>query len=125
MWATKRGKEEAACSSGLNQRPAEKLRWGGEWGIWKEEKEEQREETPLKLLTLLRDLSPLRCESHMFGEGGGRFKKGGFSYCHHPFGGGDHTKPLKKTDTAGPVSQSSRVMPRQLYESRGAAFSAM
>lgn len=38
--------------------------------MWKEEKEEQREETPLKLLTLLHDLLPPRCESHMFGEGG-------------------------------------------------------
>lgn len=38
--------------------------------MWKEEKEEQQ--TPLKLLTLLHDLSPPRCESHMFGgEGGG------------------------------------------------------
>lgn len=34
-------------------------------GGWKEEKEEQREETPLKVLTHLRDLSPPRCESHM------------------------------------------------------------
>lgn len=37
--------------------------------MWKEEKEEQREETPLKLLTLLREPSPLRCESHMLGGG--------------------------------------------------------
>lgn len=62
MWATKRGEEEAARPTGWNQGPAEKLSWGGGW---KEEKEEQREETPLKVLTLLRDLSPPRCESHM------------------------------------------------------------
>lgn len=37
--------------------------------MWKEEKEEQREETPLKLLTPSRDLLPPRCESHMFGGG--------------------------------------------------------
>lgn len=63
MWATKRGEEEAARPTGLSQGPAEKLRW--EEGGWKEEKEEQREETPLKVLTHLRDLSPPRCESHM------------------------------------------------------------
>lgn len=35
--------------------------------MWKEEKEEQQ--TPLKLLTLLHNLLPPRCESHMFGGG--------------------------------------------------------
>lgn len=36
---------------------------------WREEKEQQRGETPLKLLTLIHDLLPPRCEIHMFGGG--------------------------------------------------------
>lgn len=60
------GAEEVAWVTGFsNQEPAEKLK--GDVQMWKEEKEEQRQQTPLKLLTLLHDLSPPRCESHMFG----------------------------------------------------------
>lgn len=36
---------------------------------WREEKEEQRGETPLELLTLIHDLLPPRCDIHMFGGG--------------------------------------------------------
>lgn len=60
------GLGERAC----NLEPGRKVE--GDVLMWKEEREEQREQTPLKLLSLLRDLSPPRCESHMFGgEGGG------------------------------------------------------
>lgn len=93
---------------------------------WREEKEEQRGATPLELLTLIHDLLPPRCETHMFG--------GGETPPCSPAESDNRTNPLLNiwlsSPSAGPTSLERthtlcdhRVVNHEVWRRRSSGFS--